>query len=113
MAWLAQGSDVGGSLRNPASFCGVTGMRPSIGRVAKSPGAEIDATLSVEGPMARNVDDLALFLDALSGEDVRLLDQIGCREVYVAELEPGDLGEDPAAVRMAAAGSEQRIGCSQ
>lgn len=68
MAWVAQGSDMGGSLRNPASFCGVTGIRPSLGRVARSLGAKIDATLSVEGPMARNVEDLALMLDALSGQ---------------------------------------------
>ncbi len=68
MAWVAQGSDMGGSLRNPASFCGVVGMRPSIGRVAKTPGAKIDATLGVEGPMARNVEDLALLLDAMTGD---------------------------------------------
>lgn len=67
-AWLAHGTDVGGSLRNPASFCGIVGMRPSIGRVAHSPGAKIDRTLSVDGPMARNVSDLALMLDAMSGE---------------------------------------------
>lgn len=67
-AWVAQGSDMGGSLRNPASFCGVVGMRPSIGRVAKSPGSKIDATLGVEGPMARNVEDLALLLDAMTGD---------------------------------------------
>lgn len=70
-AWVAQGSDMGGSLRNPASFCGVVGLRPSIGRVAHSPGAQIDPTLSVEGPMARNVEDLALLLDAMAGENPR------------------------------------------
>ncbi|HEX2215328.1 MAG TPA: amidase family protein, partial [Xanthobacteraceae bacterium] len=68
MAWVAHGSDMGGSLRNPASFCGVVGLRPSIGRVAKTPGAQIDGTLSVEGPMARNVEDLALLFDAMCGE---------------------------------------------
>ena len=68
MAWLAHGSDMGGSLRNPASFCGVVGMRPSIGRVAHTPLAEIDRNLGVQGPMARNVEDLALLLDAMSGE---------------------------------------------
>lgn len=67
-AWLAHGTDVGGSLRNPASFCGVVGMRPSIGRVAHSQAAKIDRTLSADGPMARNVEDLALMLDAMSGE---------------------------------------------
>jgi amidase len=68
-AWLAQGSDLGGSLRNPASFCGVVGLRPSPGRVAASPGARIDSILSVEGPMARNVEDVSLFLDAMVGEE--------------------------------------------
>jgi amidase len=68
MAWLAHGSDMGGSLRNPASFCGIVGMRPSVGRVAHTPVAKIDRTLSAHGPMARNVEDLALLLDAMSGE---------------------------------------------
>jgi amidase len=68
MAWLAHGSDMGGSLRNPASFCGIVGMRPSIGRVAHTPGFKIDRNLTVHGPMARNVEDLALLLDAMSGE---------------------------------------------
>jgi len=68
MAWLAHGSDMGGSLRNPASFCGVVGLRPSIGRVAHTPKFKVDRTLSVQGPMARNVEDLALLLDAMSGE---------------------------------------------
>ena len=68
MAWLAHGSDMGGSLRNPASFCGVVGLRPSIGRVAHTPTFKIDRNLTVHGPMARNVEDLALLLDAMSGE---------------------------------------------
>jgi amidase len=68
MAWLAHGSDMGGSLRNPASFCGVVGLRPSIGRVAHTPKFKVDRTLSVQGPMARNVEDLALLLDAMCGE---------------------------------------------
>ena len=68
MAWLAHGSDMGGSLRNPASFCGIVGMRPSIGRVAHTPHFKVDRTLGVQGPMARNVEDLALLLDAMSGE---------------------------------------------
>ena len=67
MAWLAHGSDMGGSLRNPASFCGVVGMRPSPGRVASSVYGKIDGTLGLEGPMARNVSDLALMFDAMVG----------------------------------------------
>jgi amidase len=67
-AWLAHGTDMGGSLRNPASFCGIVGMRPSIGRVPHSPAFKIDRNLTVHGPMARNVEDLALLLDAMSGE---------------------------------------------
>ncbi|MCB1434857.1 MAG: amidase [Alphaproteobacteria bacterium] len=68
-AWVAQGSDTGGSLRNPASFCGVVGMRPSPGRVAMTVYSKIDSTLAVEGPMARNVEDLALLFDAMVGEE--------------------------------------------
>src|SRR5712672_3791675 len=68
MAWLAHRTDMGGSLRNPASFCGVVGLRPSIGRVAHTPTFKIDRNLTVHGPMARNVEDLALLLDAMSGE---------------------------------------------
>ncbi len=68
MAWVAQGSDLGGSLRNPASFCGIVGLRPSPGRVATNPGAKIDRILSVQGPMGRTVEDAALLLDAMTGE---------------------------------------------
>jgi amidase len=71
MAWLAHGSDVGGSLRNPASFCGIVGMRPTVGRVASTRRYTVDPTLSVEGPMARNVEDMALMFDAMLGEDSR------------------------------------------
>lgn len=64
MVPLADGSDMGGSLRNPAAFCGVVGFRPSPGVVAN-----IDdwSPLSTEGPMARSVQDVALFLAALAG----------------------------------------------
>ena len=71
MAWLADGSDLGGSLRTPAGFCSVVGLRPSPGRVPRGPGVSPFQTLTVGGPMARDVRDLALFLDAQAGFDPR------------------------------------------
>ncbi len=68
---LATGSDLGGSLRIPASFCGVTGFRPSPGVVPRGPAPDAFQDLSVAGPMARNVADTALLLDAMSGIDER------------------------------------------
>ena len=65
--WLAQGSDFGGSVRIPASFCSVVGLRPSPGRVAKGPDTLPFSHLSVLGPMARTVGDTALMLDAMTG----------------------------------------------
>lgn len=69
-AWLAQGSDMAGSLRTPASFCGVVGLRPSPGRVMSGPGKSMPFDgLSTAGPMARTVEDVALLLDAMCGRN--------------------------------------------
>ena len=65
--WLAQGSDHGGSLRGPATLCSVVGLRPSPGRVTRGTSNNLFSPLSVQGPMARNVADLALFLDTMAG----------------------------------------------
>ena len=69
--WLAMGSDLGGSLRIPASYCSIVGLRPSPGRVPRGAGLPAFDSLWVEGPMARNVPDLALMLDALSVQHPR------------------------------------------
>ncbi|ARP92917.1 amidase [Bordetella genomosp. 13] len=68
---LADGTDMGGSLRNPAGFCNVVGLRPSPGRVPNLPSAASYGTLTVAGPMARTVSDAALMLAALAGADAR------------------------------------------
>ncbi len=68
---LAEGNDLGGSLRIPASFCGIVGMRPSPGRIPFYPNDLYWDTLSLEGPMARSVDDLALMFDVMAGPDKR------------------------------------------
>jgi amidase len=63
--WLANGSCLGGSLRIPASFCGIVGFRPSAGIVPRGDGLPAFDSLWVEGPMARSVPDIALMLDAM------------------------------------------------
>ncbi len=71
MVPIADGSDLGGSLRNPASFCNVVGFRPSPGRVPTWPAPSAWFPLTVEGPMARTVQDAALMLGAIAGPDPR------------------------------------------
>ncbi len=66
---IADGSDTGGSLRNPPAFCNVVGLRPSPGRVTRESSAW--SPFSVSGPIARTVADVALFLSAIAGADLR------------------------------------------
>jgi amidase len=68
---IADGSDMGGSLRNPASFCNVVGLRPAPGRVPAYPSAAPWATMAVQGPLARTVADAALLLSVIAGPDPR------------------------------------------
>jgi amidase len=94
---IADGSDMGGSLRNPASFCNVVGLRTAPGRVPIWPSEASWATLSVAGPMARTVADVALMLSAMAGPDPRS---------PIALAEPGErfarpLDRDFAGVRVA------------
>lgn len=69
---LADGSDMGGSLRNPASFCNVVGMRPSFQRVPQWPNPNYWEVVSVQGPLARSVDDLSLLLSVMAGPTERV-----------------------------------------
>jgi len=92
---LADGSDMGGSLRNPAAFCNVVGLRPSMGRVPSWPTAMAwQSRLGIEGPMARNVDDLALLLSVLAGpdsRDPRSLNEPGSQFRTVDDIDPSEL----------------------
>ena len=68
---FADGSDLGGSLRNPGNFCNVVGFRPTPGRVPYFPATDVWGTLSVLGPIARSVEDAAFLLSAMAGPDIR------------------------------------------
>ena len=95
MVAVADGSDMGGSLRNPASFCNVVGLRPTPGRVPNVPSRDAWFDLSVLGPMGRRAADVLLLLGALSGPDAR--------DPYATwpELGTPELGRDLAGVRAA------------
>ena len=125
---IADGSDFGGSLRNPAAFCNVVGFRPSPGRVPNYPSAMAWWNLSVVGPMARTVGDVALLLSAIAGPDRRVpigLPESG--ERFAAPLQrdfsgtrvawSADLGGLPIDPRIAAVHDAQRdvfvaLGCT-
>ncbi len=72
MIALAEGTDLGGSLRIPASFCGITGLRPSPGLIPTWPSDDLWDNLQVTGTMARRAKDIALSLDALAGPSRRV-----------------------------------------
>ncbi len=71
MAFMAMGTDTGGSIRIPASYCGVVGLKPTLGRVSRYGVLPLDFTLDHMGPLARTVRDAALTLNAIAGYDPR------------------------------------------
>lgn len=68
---VALGSDTGGSIRNPASYCGVVGVKPSYGMVSRYGLIDLSMSLDQIGPVASNVSDCALVLDVIKGKDER------------------------------------------
>lgn len=107
MIALAEGTDLGGSLRIPASFCGVVGLRPSVGLVPTHPTDWAWDTLQVTGPMARTAEDLALMLQAISGPtEWSPMRQTSTGRDFVAAARAGA----PRGVRVAYCADPARIG---
>lgn len=69
--YLAEGSDMGGSVRIPASYCGVFGLKPSLGRIPMDILPSVFDNISHFGPLARSIDDIALFMSVAQGPDER------------------------------------------
>jgi amidase len=90
MIGLAEGTDLGGSLRIPASFCGLVGLRPSVGLVPTWPTDWTWDTLQVTGPMARTAADVALMLQVISGSsELSPISPPSAGRDFVAAVEAG------------------------
>ncbi|MFB2538734.1 MULTISPECIES: Asp-tRNA(Asn)/Glu-tRNA(Gln) amidotransferase subunit GatA [unclassified Acinetobacter] len=92
LAPFATGTDTGGSIRQPASFCGITGLKPTYGRVSRFGMIAYASSLDQGGPMARSAEDCAYLMNAIAGHDERDSTSVN-REVddYVANLNKTDL----------------------
>ena len=96
MAPLALGSDTGGSIRQPASLCGITGMKPTYGRVSRRGLIAFASSLDQIGPLARDARDAALLLSAIAGKDPR---DGTCVDREVTDY-VGATGEDVSGLRL-------------
>jgi 1-carboxybiuret hydrolase len=97
---IALGSDTNGSIRVPASFCGVFGLKPTYGRLSRARSFPFVASLDHLGPLARNVGDLALAYDAMQGPDP---DDAACTTLRDEPVTPS-LARDVSYLRVAVAG---------
>lgn len=93
MSYLSQGNDLGGSVRTPASFCGIVGLRPSIGRIPRSPKPLLWESLITDGCMTRTVEDAALMLAAMAGYDARDPGAIAQSDWTVPQFDVTDLSK--------------------
>ena len=87
---LAEGSDMGGSVRIPASFCGIFGFKPSLGRIPMDILPSLYDNISHFGPMARTIDDIALFMGVAQGPDERDIQSITTPQNFYVPV-PDDL----------------------
>ncbi len=92
MVFMAMGSDTGGSIRIPASYCGTVGLKPTSGRVSRHGVLPLDFSLDHMGPLARTVRDAALTLDAIAGYDPH--DDSCSRRPVVPYLPPAEIRLD-------------------
>ncbi|MCX8159144.1 MAG: Asp-tRNA(Asn)/Glu-tRNA(Gln) amidotransferase subunit GatA [Candidatus Pacearchaeota archaeon] len=83
---VALGSDTGGSIRNPASFCGVVGVKPSYGLVSRYGLIDLSMSLDQIGPIAKNVSDCSLVLDVIRGKDERDTTTFDSREIKIEKV---------------------------
>ncbi len=105
---VADGSDLGGSLRNPASFCGVVGFRPTSGTIPSGPQPDQRLVMATEGPMGRTVDDVALLHGVMTGGD-HAVDPVVPPRVHVSP-DLGDLPVDPEVRRVVHTAAERLAG---
>lgn len=92
MCDVALGSDTGGSIRNPASYCGVIGVKPSYGLVSRYGLIDLSMSLDQIGPIGRTVEDVGLVLDVIRGEDERDTQSVASPEIIVKEMKKVSVG---------------------